>query len=340
MRKRVFFATICAFIFLFSVSLDAATYYEGKTIRIVVGLSAGGGYDLWARTIARHLGKFIPGNPTVIVENMPGAGSIVAANYIYKAAKPDGLTIGHISGNIFFNQLFGQKGIEFDARHFEYIGAPYQDEQVIFIKRGRGVSTLDEWFKAKKPLRFGGQAPGSTFSDNAPRVLREALGLPIKTISGYKGTAEVKLAMEQGEVDGNSLSWTSGKAVWAKELKTGDIIPILQIVPKPIPEIAHVPNAINYAKTPRAKKLIELVVHDPAKYARPFMLPPKTPREQVHILREAFHKLLSDREFIAEATKARLEIKPATGEELKQAIEDLFALSPAEVESLKELLLK
>ena len=341
MRKFFFLiVAILALSLVSNVTFAAAPFYEGKTIRIVVGLSPGGGYDLWTRMIARHIGKYIPGRPTVIVDNMPGAGSIIAAHHIYKAAKPDGLTIGHVSGNIFLNQLFKQAGIEFDARKYEYIGAPYADEMVVFVTKASGITSMEKWFNAKTPVRFGGQAPGATFSDNIPRILRVALGLPVKPVSGYKGTTEVRLAIESGELDGNCLSWESGKATWGKALQAGDIIPILQVVPKPNPEIPHVPLAISYAKTDEARQLIEMGGHQLPVFARPFMLPPGTPKERVQILRNAFEATMRDKDFLAEVEKTRMTSKPVTYEELEKAIHGIFDLNPAMVDKLKDVLLK
>ena len=338
------FAGLFLYVLIFlSVSLPAyeqEPFHIGKTIRIIVGLSPGGGYDLWARMIARHIGKHIPGQPTVIVDNMPGAGSIIAANHVYKVAKPDGLTIGHVSGNIFLNQLFKQPGIEFDARRYEFIGAPYADEMVVFVSKASGITSMDKWFNAKNPVSFGGQAPGATFSDTVPRILRAALGLPVKPVSGYKGTTEVRLAIESGELDGNCLSWESGKATWARAMEAGDIIPLLQVVPKPIREIPQVPLAINYAKTDDARQLIELGVHQPPVYARPFMLPPGTPKERVQMLRRAFEATMKDKEFLADTEKARMTTMPVASGELEKVVQGIFDLDPAMVDKLKEILFK
>lgn len=341
MKKGLFlFVAVVVLCLATNMTFAAAPFYEGKTIRIVVGLSPGGGYDLWARIISRHIAKHIPGRPTVIVDNMPGAGSIIAANHIYKVAKPDGLTIGHVSGNIFLNQLFKQTGIEFDAQKYEYIGAPYADEMVVFVTKASGITSMEKWFAAKNPVRFGGQAPGSTFSDNVPRILRAALGLPVRPITGYKGTTEVRLAIESGELDGNCLSWESGKATWGKAIESGDIIPVLQVVKKPNQEITQVPLAISYAKSDEARQLLDLGVHQPPIFARPFMLSPGTPKERVQILRTAFEATMKDREFLAEVEKTRMTAKPVTHEELEKAIHGTFNLDPGMVEKLKDILLK
>jgi len=163
-------------------------FYKGKTIRVLVGFAAGGGFDTYSRVIARHIGKHIPGDPAVIVENMTGAGSLIAANHVYNVAKPDGLTIGHFIGGLFLGQVLGQKGVEFDARKFEFIGAPVQDHVVCALTKASGITTIEKWTAAKAPVKMGGTAPGNSTPDNATRVLKAALGLPIQLVSGYKGT--------------------------------------------------------------------------------------------------------------------------------------------------------
>ena len=161
------------------------SFYNGKTVRIIVGAAAGGGYDTYSRTIARHIGKHIPGNPTFIVENMPGAGFLISANYTYKIAKPDGLTVGHFIGGLFLQQLLGKPGIEFDAAKFEYIGVPTQDDYVIGIsKKNTGISTMDQWMSTKTIVKLGGVGVGSA-TDDIPKVLKETIGLPVQIVSGY-----------------------------------------------------------------------------------------------------------------------------------------------------------
>jgi len=170
------------------VSADAQEpFYQGKTIRLIVGLAPGGGYDLYSRVIARQMGKHIPGNPTVVVENMDGAGSVIAANHIYKVAKPDGLTIGHILGGLFLQQLLEKPGIEFDGRKFEYIGVPAQDHFLIGLSKATGITSFENWMASKKPVKLGGVTPGGA-TDDVPKVLAATLGLPIKVVTGYKGT--------------------------------------------------------------------------------------------------------------------------------------------------------
>jgi tripartite-type tricarboxylate transporter receptor subunit TctC len=190
-----------------------ANFFEGKAIRLVVGFTAGGGYDAYTRTLSRHMGKHIPGNPSMIVENMPGAGSMISANYTYKAARPDGLTIGHFIGGLFLQQLLGKPGIEFDAAKFQFVGVPAQDNFVIGVAKSTGINDVESWMGSKQVVKFGGVASGSG-SDDFPNILKATLGLPIQLVSGYKGTADVRLAFNSGEVAGLSNSWESTKSTW------------------------------------------------------------------------------------------------------------------------------
>ncbi|MBF8253888.1 MAG: hypothetical protein HW373_583, partial [Deltaproteobacteria bacterium] len=314
------------------------SFFKGKTIRIVVGFSAGGGYDLYARAIARHMGQHIPGNPTIVVENMAGAASMISANHVYRVAKPDGLTIGHFIGGLFLQQVLGRQGIEFDARKFEYLGVPIKDTYCIGLTKASGITSLESWLAAKAPVKIGGTAPGSA-TDDIPAVLQAALGLPLQVVSGYKGTAEIRLAADSGEVAGFSTGWESFKSTWRKSLETGDAFIAVQAVAKAHPELPKVPLAINYARTEDAKKLIQVGAHDPGTLARPFVLPPGTPKDRVQVLRKAFMDTFNDPEFLAEAKKTNLDIGPLSGEEIAKTVENLFKLEAPVIERLKKILL-
>jgi len=314
-----------------------SNFYEGKTIRLIVGFTAGGGYDAYTRTIGRHMGKHIPGNPVMIVENMPGAGSMISANYTFKAAKPDGLTIGHFIGGLFLQQLLGKPGIEFDAAKFQYVGVPGQDNFVIGVAKSAGITDVESWLVSKQIVKFGGVASGSG-SDDIPNVLKATLGLPIQLVSGYKGTADVRLAFNSGEVAGLSNSWESTKSTWRKELESGELKLILQATLKPHPEFPKLPMALNYAKNDEAKRLISTVarVHGPT--VRPYVLPPNTPKERVEIIRKAFMDTMKDPEFLAEAKKANLDINPDDGAVLEQNVKEILKLEPGLIAKLKEIL--
>lgn len=327
---------------LFSVPWSApafgqANFYEGKTIRFVVGFTAGGGYDLYTRTLGRHLGKHITGNPTIIVENMPGAGSMISANYTFKAAKPDGLTVGHFIGGLFLQQLLGKPGIEFDAGRFEFVGVPGQDNFIIGVHKSTGITDVEKWLASKQMVKFGGVASGSG-SDDVPNILKATIGLPLQLVSGYKGTADVRLAFNSGEVAGLSNSWESTKSTWRKELDSGELIPVLQATIKAHPDLTKLPMALSYAKTDEAKKLISTVarVHGPS--VRPYALPPKTPKDRVQLLRKAFMDTMKDPEFLAEAKKANLDINPEDGATLESNVKEILKLEPALIAKLKEIL--
>ncbi|MBI2359096.1 MAG: hypothetical protein HYV04_09365, partial [Deltaproteobacteria bacterium] len=303
-------------------------FYKGKTIRIVVGSAPGGGFDTYARAIARQMGKHIPGNPTVIVENMTGAGSLRSANYLYRIAKPDGLTIGHFLGGLLLGQALGREGIECDARKFEYLGVPVRESSICALGKKVGFSTVGEWLAAKTPVKLGGIAPGNA-TDDVAKILQAGIGLPIHLVSGYKGTSEVRLALEGGEVFGVCMGWDSIKATWRKNLESGDVAIVVQATARPHPELPKIPLAVSFAKTQEGRRLIEVGIHDLSAIFRPYVLPPGTPRERLETLRRAFAETLKDPEFLAAAQKSRLSIDPVGGEEAKKIVAGLFDLPPA-----------
>jgi tripartite-type tricarboxylate transporter receptor subunit TctC len=331
-------AFICLLLKLFTEPVTAQdSFYKGKTVRIIVGASAGGGYDTYSRTIARHIGKHIPGNPGFVVENMPGAGFRIAANHVYKAAKPDGLTIGHFIGGLFLQQLIGDPGVEFEATKFEYVGAPAQDNYATAVSKSTGITSIDQWLKAKTVVKLGGVGPGSA-TDDIPKVLREAIGLPAQVVTGYKGTADVRLAFQGGEVQGICNAWESFKSTWRKELENKEAVILLQHVAKPHPELPNIPQDISYARNDDGRKLIRAIVHTVGPTARPYVLPPGTPKDRVQMLRRAFIDTLKDPEFLADAAKAKLDINPLDGAELERSVREVFNLDPALVPKARELL--
>lgn len=312
-------------------------YKKGKTVRIIVSAAAGGGFDTYSRTIARHMGKHIPGNPGIIVENMPGAGGLIAANHVYRVAKPDGLTLGNFSGGLVTQQLLGSPGIEFDARKFEWIGVPVRDHVVCALTKASGITSLETWMAAKTPLKLGATGPGTNTHDT-PRVLIAALGLPIHVVAGYKGTADVRLAAEGGELAGGCWAWESVKVTWRRALEAGDVNIVLQASPKAHPDLPRVPLAFNFAKTDEARQLMQIGIHHPSSMTRVYTVPPGTPRDRVLLLRKAFMDTLKDPEFVAEAQKSKLDIDPVSGEEIAQTVARLFELSPPVIAKLKEVL--
>ena len=318
-------------------AVHAQSFYTGKTVRLIVGASAGGGLDTYARAVARHLGKHIPGNPVVIVENMTGAGGLVAANHLSRVARPDGLTVGHFLGSLLLGQALGQPGIEFDARKFEYVGAAVKEDVVCAVTKASGIATFEQWTASTTPIKLGATGPGAP-PYNTPRILKTALGLPIQLISGYKGTAEIRLAAESGEVAGGCWAWDSMKVTWRKALDAGEAVVVLQVTPKALAELPRVPLAITFARSDEARRLIQVGIHDSSAYARPFVLPPGTPTERVQMLRKAFQSALEDRALVDEAEKANLRFDPVRGDDVQKAISELFTLDPRLVARLKEIL--
>ena len=312
-------------------------FYRGKTIRIVVGYSAGGGFDTYSRAIARHLAKHIPGKPAVIVENMPGAAGLVAANSIYRAGRPDGLTIVNFQGTQVMSQILGRDGVEFDARKYEWLGAPTRENAVCALTRASSVTTVQQWAASTTPVKLGSVAPGGATHD-VPRVLQAALGLPIHLVRGYKGTAEIRLAAQSGEVSGGCWPWESLRPTWRQALEAGEATVVLQVTDKPLPDLPGVPLALGLAKTDEARQLIRSGIIVPTTVSRVYAMPPATPADRVRLLRAAFLKTLADPEFVADARQAQLDIDPISGEEVTRLIGELFKMLPAVLAKLKELL--
>jgi tripartite-type tricarboxylate transporter receptor subunit TctC len=313
-------------------------FYRGKVIRIVVGFSPGGGFDTFARTVSRHMGKYVPGNPSVVVENMTGAGSLIAANHVYNVAKPDGLTVGAFNGNQILAQLVGGQGIAFDARKMEWMGAPGYNHDLCLLSRKTGVTNAEQWLASKTVFKLAGSAPGST-TDDVAKVLKEAIGLPMRLISGYKGTADMRVAVESGEVDGLcGFSWVSVRTTWRKALDNNLVSIMMQSAPKAHADLPKVPLTISFAKTAEARQLVAAGVHQPSAITYSYSIPPGTPKNRVQTLRQVFSQTVKDSEFLSEAAKANLEIAPASGEEIERAIHSLFKTPPAVVAKLKEVL--
>lgn len=337
-KYGILLAFVLGSVWMPGASEAAAPFYEGKTIRIVVATTPGGGFDAYSRTIARHMGKHIPGNPTLIVENMPGAGMLIGTNYLYKQAKPDGLTMGNWIGTLVLGQITGRKGVEFDARKFEYVGAPVKNHDLCLMTKASGITSAEKWIASKTPVKMGATPPGSTPYDVAA-ILKEATGLPMQLVSGYKGTADIRVAVDSGEVAGLcGLSWASARVTWRKQLQTGEVIVVLQNTPKAHPDLPDVAPSINLAKSEEGRKLIQAGIHDTSAIAYLYSLPPGTPKERVQILRGAFQSTMKDPEFLAETKKANMDVDPVNGEELERIVSGFFKLDPVVVNKLKQIL--
>lgn len=327
-----------AFVVGASAGASGEEFYKGKTIRFVVGFSAGGGFDTYTRAIARHIGKHIPGNPTTIVENMGGAASLIAANHIYNQAKADGLTIGNWIGGLILQQYLGAKGVTFDAAKFEWIGAPVQINNVCVFTKKSGITSVDKWIASKTPIKIGAEGPGSTTAD-IPRILIKYTKLPIQLIEGYKGVSDIRLAAESGEVAGFCSSWEGIKSPWSKTLERGDAIVVLQAVNKPHADLPKVTLAIDLIPSDEGRQVLKTAIQEiGGTINRPYSLPPGTPKDRVQILRQAFQATMKDREFLAEAEKSKLDISPLDGEEVERIVSDIQKLSPSVLARIKEVI--
>lgn len=314
------------------------SYYRGKTVTFLVGAPPGGGFDTMTRIVARHLGRNIPGNPIVVVQNMPGAGTVIAANHLYNRSKPDGLTIGVWVGSLTLQKMLGGTGLEFDPLKFEWIGVPVQQTMLCAFTKASGINSMDKWQAAKTPLKMGGQVPG-TRPDDISMILKSALNLPIQLVQGYKGTADITMAAEAGELAGQCTSWQGLKSSWRRQYEAGDVHVVLQANRKSIPELTQVPLAINYAKTEEAKQLIEVGIHDLNAITLAYSAPPGTPKDKVQTLRNAMQATLKDPAFLADAKTAQQDVDPLSGEELAGTIARFKNIPPPVMKKLAEVLL-
>jgi tripartite-type tricarboxylate transporter receptor subunit TctC len=310
-------------------SITAADeFFKGKTIRFIVGAPAGGGYDTYTRAVARHLGKHIPGNPAMVVENMDGAGSLIAANYTYNKAQPDGLSIGNwISGQI-IRQALGDRSARFDGRKFGWIGAPSKGAPACAIMGFTGFKNWDDVVNSKRAIRMGGVRAGTAY-DDAPTILNNVAGTKFDVISGYAGTSIVRVAMQKREVEGACLGWESMRVSNRAMLDAqGDdrLIPFLIHKKVEDPEVKDLPLFTEIIKGEDNLATYKTWAAS-YEFQRPFSLPPGAPKERLETLRKAFAATLRDPGFLAEAKKTRLDIEPVTGEEIDGYVKQIYSMS-------------
>jgi tripartite-type tricarboxylate transporter receptor subunit TctC len=312
-------------------------FYKGKTIQFVVGGSAGGGYDTYTRLIARYFAQHVPGKPSTVVQNMPGAGMLIAANYIFNSAPRDGTFIGHWSGPLILQHLIGNPAVQFEGRKFGWLGMPTPDSLVCIMTDRSGIKTADDWRKAKTRVKLGAIGPGTSGTDDT-KLLAAATDFPLQLVEGYKGTADIRIAAEQGELDGTcSFGWQSAKVTWANALRAGQVHVVLQTMLEPHPELKGVPLAVEYAKTDEGKKLLRIAADLYGKQ-RLYSLPPQVPEPRVRTLQKAFIDTLKDPQLLAEAEKAKLEIDPVDGPGIEKMVNGLYEIDPAIVNRVKQLL--
>jgi tripartite-type tricarboxylate transporter receptor subunit TctC len=340
MRKllRVSALTISAWILVVNCQPCAdAQEYKDKTVTIIVGYSPGGSFDLYARVLARYIGRQLPGNPTRIVENMTGAGGLIAANHLYNRVKPDGLTIGAWASPLVLQQIMGNEAAQFDGRRFGYLGIPSEYDTVCTFNQKSGITKMDDWINAKRPQKISTIGPGTSTSD-IPKLLKTALNLPMDVIDGYKGGADARLAVESGEVDGYCGSWGTVETVWRSAYESKKIVPVLQVARKSQPKYKHIPLANNYAKTEEARELLRIA--DDVHIAQfPFSVPPGMSKDRLELLQRAFVRTFKDPDLLAEAKRSQLDVDPVDGPTIAKSLSGLYDLKPATVAKLKEILL-
>lgn len=294
-------------------------------IDLYIGSSVGGGYDVYARALARHMGRHIPGNPTLVPRNMPGAGGLVLANWLYGAAPKDGSAFGTIGRGIAFDPLLGGKEVKFKATEFGWIGSA-NDEVSVCVAWGKsGVRRFEELYAREL---FVGGTGATADSDLFPRVINKILGTKMRVVSGYPGGNEITLAMQRGEVHGRcGWSWSSIKTNHPTWVQDGTIQVLVQLSLEKHPDLPQVPLVMDFVKTDEQRQVLRLVFARQV-MGRPFLAPPGLPPERLAMLRKAFMDTMKDPQFLAEADKMKLEITPVAGEAVQKLVAELYATPP------------
>jgi tripartite-type tricarboxylate transporter receptor subunit TctC len=308
---------LIAAIGLAAAPLVMAQSFSGKTVTIIVGYKPGGGYDATARMLARHLPKHIPGKPTVIVQNMPGANSVIAANHVYNVAKPDGLTIATFNRNLPIAQLTNVEGVKYDITKFQWVGSAANESTILAIRADLPYKTFEELRKAKETVVIGSTGPGANTHD-FPLLLKDLVGLNFKIVSGYSSSADIMLAVERKEVDGRAGSFTSLRPFIERKL----VRPIVR-ARSTEPGIEQLPVDESFAPNPRAKAIMALR-SAPELVARPYVLPPATPAAIVKVMREAFAKTIQDPELVAEGKKSKIDLEFTPGDEAQKILVEVM----------------
>jgi tripartite-type tricarboxylate transporter receptor subunit TctC len=317
-----------------SVGAQPAEPYAGKTVAVIIGFGAGGGYDMWGRLIARHIGRQLPGKPNVIAQNMPGAGSFVAASHLYNAAPKDGTVFGLIARDAALGPLTGAPGARFDATRLSWIGTPAKETNVCIAYHTAQVRTVQDLFE--KQLILGDTGPG-TGTRNFPKVLSEILGMKFKSVGGFPSSADVFLAMERGEVEGFCESLDSIKSRRPDWIPTRKVNLLFQGGVEKNPELVGVPMVIDLARSAEDRQLLEFLYAGQG-IGRPFVAPPELPAGRLKMLRDAFDVTVKDADFVADVKKSKLELDPEDGEHLAALIRKIYAMPRPIIERVGNLI--
>ena len=326
-----------------ALAFAQADFYKGKTITVIAGTTAGALYDQWSRLLAQHMGKHIPGRPDMIVQNMPGAGHMIAANYVYNKSKPDGLTlIGSIVPTLYFDQLVGRKEAQYDWAKFVWIGSPVQGESQMYMRADTPYKTIEDVRNAKEPPRCGAQGT----SDSAyylPKLFEELIGTKFNLVQGYPGGPEIDLAVERGEIHCRAFTIEAflSREPYHTWRKKGFVRNIIQTGKKRDRKMGDTPTVwelMDKYKTPEASRRLASVMLASGTLGRPMLGTPGIPAERVKMLREAFNKTMEDKEFLADLDKRSFDLDPVTGEELERLVKEVMSQPPDIIARMKKLL--
>jgi tripartite-type tricarboxylate transporter receptor subunit TctC len=334
--RRAVVAALVPLMLLASIGAAAAQgdLPAGKSVQMIIGFGAGGGYDLWGRTVGRHIGRHLPGNPTVIPQNMPGAGSYAAANYIFNVAPKDGSVLGIIARDAALGPLSGAAGARFDPLRLSWIGTPTKETNVCIAYHTAVVKTMQDLLS--KPLILGDTGPG-TGTRSYPKALNELIGTKFKLVGGFPASSDVFLAMERGEVEGICESLDSIKIRRPNWIPEKKIAILFQGGEAPNPELKDVPFVLDFARNAAERQAIEFLYAGQG-IGRPFVAPPALPPERLKMLREAFNAAMRDADFVAEAQKSKLEVEPETGEHLAALLAKIYATPRPIVDKITNLI--
>jgi len=340
MRFRVFVsgmaaAALATMVMPAARAQSPADFYKGKNVEIYIGYSVGGAYDLYARVIARHIGKYIPGNPTVVPKNMEGAGSLRLANWLYNAAPKDGTVFGTIGRGTAFDPLLGHKGASFDATKFTWIGSANNEVSVCVAWHTTGITRFEDLLTREMTVGGTGSAADT---DQFPKITNGVLGTRMRVITGYPGGNDVGLAMERGEVQGRcGWSWSSVKSTHPAWVTDKKINILVQLALSKHPDLPDVPLIVDLAKTDEQRNVLKLIFSRQV-MGRPFLGPPGIPADRVEALRKAFMDTMRDKDFLADAEKSQLEINPVDGADLEKLVKEIYQTPPQIAQKAAQLL--
>lgn len=319
-----------------------APYYEGKTISIIPGTKAGDVYDLYARLLAQHLPKYIPGRPNIIVQNMPGAASLIAANHVYRVAKPDGLTIGAIYSALYFDQLVGRPEVQYDYSKFEWLGSPVTSNHLLYMRADTPYKTIDDVIKHPQPPKCGATGTSST-AYWVPKLLDEVINTKFEVVLGYQAGQDIDLAVERGEVVCRAFTLTAFFArepfhTWRKKNFVRVLMQTGTRRDKRLPDTPTIYELMDQYKSSNADRSVAKLTLASSVFGRPYVLAPGTPKELVKILQEAFEKTVKDEAFNADAIRQKLEVDPSSADELEKLAHEVMSQPPDVVKRMRALL--